>query len=123
LVFNNQNILIYMFKMGLAEESPTSAEEKELYLPSLRVQINNTLKANSERFIQMRLLCLIRSVSMNQAIQILLNYSQQSSSKIKTLHRVRALSVLFQLASPSDLEQRKVHYNELRYSNYLLNMF
>ncbi|KAJ3169831.1 hypothetical protein HDU88_000470 [Geranomyces variabilis] len=97
----------------LAAEVAISDEEREMHLPSMRVQINNVLNSREEVSIQMRLLYLLRSLPVGEASDVLVAYvSKQKSSQISTLNRVRALSVLFQLASARDLARKYGDFTE-----------
>ncbi|KAJ3414397.1 hypothetical protein HDV05_006671 [Chytridiales sp. JEL 0842] len=96
-----RTILVQKF---IGTDIPSTPEEKQLYLPSMRVQINTILDSRGEKSIQLRLLYLFRSVTMNQAVKLLLSFAYQPTSKVTTLHRVRALSVLFQLATPDAIQ-------------------
>ncbi|KAI8821507.1 rough deal protein C-terminal region-domain-containing protein [Fimicolochytrium jonesii] len=100
---NPNEFRTWLIGKWLSAEVPISDEEREMYLPSMRVQINNILNSREEIALQMRLLYLLRSLSVQSGTQYLLNFVSQPTSKILTLNRVRALSVLFQLASPKEL--------------------
>ncbi|KAJ3023527.1 Kinetochore-associated protein 1 [Thoreauomyces humboldtii] len=105
----------YLIGKWLAAEVPISEEEREMYLPSMRVQIHNGVNSRDEVAIQMRLLYLLRALPVADGIHYLLNFVTQPTSKIFTLNRVRALSVLFQLASPKELA--KDGYEDIK--NYM----
>ncbi|KAJ3146968.1 Kinetochore-associated protein 1 [Geranomyces michiganensis] len=97
----------------LSAEVAISDEEREMHLPSMRVQINNVLNSREEVSIQMRLLYLLRSLPVGEATDVLVAFvSKQKSSQISTLNRVRALSVLFQLASARDLARKYGDFTE-----------
>jgi len=66
----------------------------------------------SESRIQMILLYIFRSGQKKQRIKTLLNPICKST-KLKHHTRIRALSVLFQLASPDELNEY-IEYNKLR---------
>ncbi|TPX60794.1 hypothetical protein PhCBS80983_g01508 [Powellomyces hirtus] len=112
---NAEEFRLWSLGKWLAAEVPISDEEREMYLPSMRVQINNVLNSREEVAIQMRLLYLLRSLPVAAGTHYLLNFVSQPTSKILTLNRVRALSVLFQLASPKELA--KDGYDDIK--NYM----
>ncbi|KND00003.1 uncharacterized protein SPPG_04350 [Spizellomyces punctatus DAOM BR117] len=105
----------WLIKKWMTADVSISDEEREMYLPSMRVQINNLLNSREEIAIQMRLLYLLQSLPLQAGIQYLLNFVSHPTSKIQTLNRVRALSVLFQLASPKEL----ANYNYQNIKNYM----
>jgi len=74
--------------------------------------INLEKNKNSESRIQMLLLYIFRSGQKKQRIKTLLNPICKST-KLKHHTRIRALSVLFQLASPDELNEF-IEYNKLR---------
>ncbi|RKO93327.1 rough deal protein C-terminal region-domain-containing protein, partial [Blyttiomyces helicus] len=98
----------------LAEEVVFSEAEKRMYLPSMRVQINNMCLSRSEAAIQMRLLYVITAMELEKGITCLRNWVGQASTKVSTFSRVRAISVLFQLASANDLKNAGVDYTVLK---------
>ncbi|KAJ3089821.1 Kinetochore-associated protein 1 [Quaeritorhiza haematococci] len=107
----------------LGEEVRVSEAERELYLPSLRVQLNNVFASRTEIGVQMRLLYVFRSFPIKNAIAVLIDYAyKRQTSKVQTLQRLRALSLLLQMASPQQLAANNTPpYNELkRYMQMLL---
>ncbi|KAJ3186082.1 hypothetical protein HDU85_001000 [Gaertneriomyces sp. JEL0708] len=92
----------YLLSKLLSEEIRISNEDREMYLPSMRVQINNVLNSRDELAVQMRVLYLLRAFPLQEAIRTLLEYIAQKHG-VQTLNRIRALSVLFQLATSKDL--------------------
>ena len=74
------------------------------------LSLDNT--PNSESRIQMILLYIFRSGQKKQRIKTLLNPICKST-KLKHHIRIRALSILFQLASPDELN-KFIEYNKLR---------
>lgn len=69
--------LICCMQKWLGAEVPISDEEREMYLPSMRVQINNVLNSREEIAIQMRLLYLFRSLPLQAGIHYLLSFVSQ----------------------------------------------
>ncbi|KAJ3029823.1 UNVERIFIED_CONTAM: Kinetochore-associated protein 1 [Siphonaria sp. JEL0065] len=118
---NVESIRNRLLQTGLLQDAVVTSEEKDLYLPSMRVQINNLLNSDSERLLQLQLLYIARSVPVQLGMQFFLTGAYNPTSKIQTLHRIRSLSLLFQLASPQDFEEAGKCYEEIRgYTQMLL---
>ncbi|ORY44198.1 hypothetical protein BCR33DRAFT_717267 [Rhizoclosmatium globosum] len=103
-----------LLQRGLLQNVQVSPEDKELYLPSMRVQVNNLLNTDGERSLQMQLLYIARSVPIQHGMQFFIMAAYNPTSKIQTLHRIRSLSLLFQLASPENFEEDGKSYEEIR---------
>ncbi|KAJ3287176.1 hypothetical protein HK104_008726 [Borealophlyctis nickersoniae] len=87
----------------LRDKVHISPEQRENYLPSVRAQINNELKSPEETAIQIRLLYLLRSYDLKDAIETLWKFANKPTAKISTLNRIRALSVLLLHADPENI--------------------
>ncbi|KAJ3130716.1 hypothetical protein HK100_007634 [Physocladia obscura] len=96
------------------QDATISMEEKKLYLPSMRVQANNILNSSGERSLQLQLLYIARSVSVQDGIKFFRTAAYANTSKIQTLHRIRSLSLLFQLADVHEIEDAGKSYDEIR---------
>ncbi|KAI9349126.1 rough deal protein C-terminal region-domain-containing protein [Obelidium mucronatum] len=111
---NVESIRNRLLQTGLLQDAIVTSEEKDLYLPSMRVQINNLLNSDHERALQLQLLYIARSVPVQLGMQFFLMGAYNPTSKIQTLHRIRSLSLLFQLAGPEDFEEAGKSYDEIR---------
>ncbi|KAJ3027579.1 Kinetochore-associated protein 1, partial [Rhizophlyctis rosea] len=107
-------IRAHLAKTWLGQEVQVSDEQRGTYLPSTRVQLSNMVNSRDEIAIQKRLLYLLRYGPMQRSVKLLTEYAYQPTAKVLTLNRVRALSVLFQLASPSDLESVGTKYVDVK---------
>ncbi|TPX76095.1 hypothetical protein CcCBS67573_g02645 [Chytriomyces confervae] len=104
-----------LLQRGLLHDPVATPEEKELYLPSMRVQLNNLLASSEERELQHQLLEIARSGSMQESIIYFVEFAYNgASSKIHTLHRIRCLLLVVQLASPEEIERYGKSYDEIR---------
>ncbi|KAI8621551.1 rough deal protein C-terminal region-domain-containing protein [Chytriomyces sp. MP71] len=103
-----------LLQRGLFFDTSVSIREKDLYLPSMRVQVNNLATSSEERSLQHQLLYIARSVSVQQGIEFFITFAYNTASKIRTLHRIRSLSLLFQLASPEQVDDFGKRYDEIR---------
>ncbi|KAJ3383234.1 Kinetochore-associated protein 1 [Chytriomyces hyalinus] len=81
----------------------------------MRVQLNNLLASSEERELQHQLLEIARSGSMQESIIYFVEFAYNgASSKIHTLHRIRCLLLVVQLASPEEIERYGKSYDEIR---------
>ncbi|KAJ1967885.1 hypothetical protein IWQ62_001575 [Dispira parvispora] len=82
-----------------------SKEAEADFLPSTLYQMSLLDQVDpSERCIQRVILYMLRCFSVQSSVLRLLEFAyKEKSSKVSSLNRVRALSVLFQVASPTDI--------------------
>lgn len=95
---------------------PATKEDKDSFLPSIRIQMGLEGTSATERSVQLRLLYLLRSQPMEKSVREMLQLACQPSSKINNTTRIRALCVLFQLANPEEIS-KQMSFDQLR--NYL----
>ncbi|KAJ3048663.1 hypothetical protein HK097_010321 [Rhizophlyctis rosea] len=107
-------IRAHLARTWLGQEVHVGDEQRETYLSSMRMQLNNLANSKEEMSIQKRLLYLLRYGPVQKSITLLTEFAYQPSAKILTLNRVRALSVLFQLAGPADLEEVGVNHGDVK---------
>ncbi|KAJ3346220.1 Kinetochore-associated protein 1 [Entophlyctis luteolus] len=106
----------------LIQDLEVSADEKSLYLPSMRLQ-TRMLRSSDEKKLQLQLLYIARSVTVQEGIQFFLAFAYTEKSKVQTFHRIRSLCVLFLLADPQDIEDSGNDFEAIRsYMQILLYM-
>ncbi|RUS30176.1 rough deal protein C-terminal region-domain-containing protein [Jimgerdemannia flammicorona] len=116
-----EKIRQYLLRTWLTQQLEVDTDEQESCLLSMRMQITNNANPKQETSLQMRVLYLLRYGAVEKNTKFLLEFAYQPSQKITTLTRIRALSVLLQLASPEEIS-RVQKYQEVRriLSNLLL---
>ncbi|KAJ3339896.1 hypothetical protein HDU93_007670 [Gonapodya sp. JEL0774] len=92
----------------LLKELPVPKEEKDLYLPSIRLQPSFISSRNAEHSQRIKVLLALRGFEVSKAISILQKIAVSSSSKISNTNRVRALGVLLLLPA-EDHPQMATH--------------
>ncbi|TPX40326.1 hypothetical protein SeLEV6574_g06674, partial [Synchytrium endobioticum] len=102
-----------LIQMGLSEDLSSVAEANSVKsLPSMLLQgKKDTEYMKAEMEVRSRLVALLSYGTIEKSVQLLMNYAYQQSSKILTISRVRALSVLFTIASPSILAKCNIDSN------------
>ncbi|CAG8541754.1 10906_t:CDS:10 [Paraglomus occultum] len=91
----------------IAQEQDLEPGIKEITLPSMRMQANHGVYAKEETSIQKKLLYLLSCDDIETNVNKLLKYAyqQRASPKVTTLSRIRALSVLFQIACADEISR------------------
>ncbi|KAI9026821.1 rough deal protein C-terminal region-domain-containing protein [Hyaloraphidium curvatum] len=122
-----------LLQAWLNQEVSVSKQDKETYLPSIRVQVSGCEKDSAhsvirssqmnyvahwsaERSVQLQLLYLLKSQPVDKSVRDMLNIACQPSTKITTMTRIRALCVLFQFAGADEIG-KVMSYDQIR--NYL----
>ena len=86
-----------------------------MLLASTRFQLAISKELDGEKSLQKRISFLLSSKQFEESkIEILLSFAYQQSSKIQTMTRVRALSVLFTTTDSSTLKSRGANPEELK---------
>ena len=98
----------------LAQDILQNVEDRKLYLPSSRLPVNNVLNAQAEKDHQAKALYLLQSIPVQEAILTLGTVAMKPSAKILLPTRIRALSVLLQLATPESLDHERMKQETLR---------
>lgn len=115
---NVEELRLALFNQWI--KSTTAADNNTHLLASERYQINSSQQGHQEHQLHQQLLQLLSSFDSQASINLLLKIAYDKSPRVQTLQRIRALCLLFQVASDEDIQQ--VHdCGESR--RYLLMLF
>jgi hypothetical protein len=108
-------IRLALLQKWLVQDIETLKNKNDMLLASTRFQLAISKELDGEKSLQKRISFLLSSKQFEESkIEILLSFAYQQSSKIQTMTRVRALSVLFTTTDSSTLKSRGANPEELK---------